>query len=102
MIRESLRTVELTDPKVPVWSNALAAPMEEATEISRALVRQLVEPVRWSDSIRKMIQQGVVGAVEMGPGKVLSGIVRRIDRRLPVWLVETPRDMDRALERIGA
>ncbi|MDQ6957969.1 MAG: ACP S-malonyltransferase [Mariprofundaceae bacterium] len=95
-----LKGVEIKTPKIPVWSNALASPLERPGEIEAALVQQLVLPVRWTEIICRMAHIGVCHGVEMGPGKVLSGIVRRIDRHFAVCPVETPDNLACALEQM--
>jgi len=93
-----------TDLKAPdrkVWSNALAAPVQGVQEIRDALVRQLVVPVCWSRIVQQMHAMGVACGVEMGPGKVLSGLARRIERCLAVGRTETPDDLDVSLEQAG-
>jgi len=62
------------------------------------LVEQLVSPVRWTETIQKMSAEGITSAVEMGPGKVLSGLVRRVDKELAVASVFTPDLMDKAVQ----
>ncbi|MDQ6960330.1 MAG: ACP S-malonyltransferase, partial [Mariprofundaceae bacterium] len=100
-IKERLKDVEIRTPKIPVWGNALAAPLENAAEIESALVKQLVSPVRWAEIIRSMIHMGVCHGVEMGPGKVLSGIVRRVERYFAVCPVDTPDHLTSALEQMA-
>jgi len=100
-IEERLNGVEIRAPKIPVWSNALAAPLANTAEIKTALVKQLVSPVRWMELIRCMSHLGVHRGVEMGPGKVLSGIVRRIDRCFPVHSVDTPDSFADTMERMA-
>jgi len=100
-MRKRLKDVKIQIPKIPVWSNALASPLEEPAEIEKALVQQLVSPVRWTEIIRRMARMGVCRGVEMGPGKVLSGIVRRIDRRFTGCPVDTPDNLAGALEQLA-
>ncbi len=97
-INERLRDVNISVPGIPVWSNALAAPLENPTEIKAALVRQLVSPVRWTEIIRRMIRMGICHGVEIGPGRVLSGIVRRIDRHFTVYAVDMPDHLASAIK----
>jgi len=99
-IRDRLRNVKIMVPKISVWSNALAAPLEKPGEIETALVRQLVSPVRWTEMIRCMSHMGVCHGVEMGPGRVLSGIVRRIDRCFTVFSTDTPENLVSAMEQV--
>jgi [acyl-carrier-protein] S-malonyltransferase len=68
----------LRDPLVPVLANGTASPLRTAAEVSEELVYQLTHPVRWQASVELMANAGVRGFVEVGPGRVLSGLVRRI------------------------
>jgi [acyl-carrier-protein] S-malonyltransferase len=61
-------------------ANATASPLTDPDEIREALGRQLTSPIHWTDSIRWMIGQGVETLIEVGPGEVLTGLVKRIDR----------------------
>jgi [acyl-carrier-protein] S-malonyltransferase len=79
-LEEAISGVEISVPLVPVYANATAAPVIEPDEIRRSLVRQLLSPVRWEETIRAMLDSDVCRFVEVGPGKVLSGLVRSIDR----------------------
>jgi len=75
-----LKKLTFSTPGVPVVSNVYARPVEEAETAREALVRQVTASVRWSDSMQWLIQHGVQTFVEVGPGKVLCGIMRQIDR----------------------
>ena len=103
----ALAKIEITAPKVPVVENMTAAPVEDPAEISRLLVEQVTGCVRWRETIGYMIAQGVVDFVEIGAGKVLSGMIKRIDRKggggappqgRAVGLVE---DIDKFLEDVS-
>jgi [acyl-carrier-protein] S-malonyltransferase len=72
-----LEAVPIRDPEVPVVSNVTAEPVNRAREIRRLLVEQVTQPVRWAQSVRRMAQEGVDTFLEIGPGKVLSGLIRR-------------------------
>ncbi len=100
-IKARLKSVDISAPKIPVWSNARATPVETAAEIKAALVEQLVSPVRWTEIIRCMSQLGIYRGVEMGPGKVLSGIVRRIDRCFTVCPADTPDSFTNAMKQMA-
>lgn len=76
-----LATVSLSTPRLPVISNVDAQSHSDPEEIRRLLVRQVVEPVRWEDSIRQLLANGVTEFYEIGPGKVLKGLMKRIDRK---------------------
>ncbi|MCH8994251.1 MAG: ACP S-malonyltransferase [Chloroflexi bacterium] len=72
------------DPQVPVIANTTAEPLTSASAIREELVQQLTRPVQWQRSVEYLRAQGVGGVIEFGPGRVLSGLVRRIDRSLTV------------------
>lgn len=75
-----LGTTPLREPTIPPVANATASPLTEPDAIRDALGRQLISPVRWTESVEWMIGQGVEQFIEVGPKDVLSGLVRRIDR----------------------
>jgi len=77
--RHTLERVPLRRPRVPFIANATADVLEEPESIREALVRQLTSPVRWQGSVRQMIRRGAARFVEVGPGDVLTGLLRRID-----------------------
>jgi [acyl-carrier-protein] S-malonyltransferase len=80
--RRALDATPFQMPTVPLVANATAGPLTTLDDIREALGRQLTSPVRWSESVRWMIDQGVDRFIEVGPGKVLTGLLRRIDRRV--------------------
>ena len=71
-------------PRCPVYQNVDAKPHTDPTEIKANLVAQLTAPVRWTQSVRNMIADGATEFVELGPGKVLQGLVSKIDRSVAV------------------
>jgi [acyl-carrier-protein] S-malonyltransferase len=77
--RHVLEKVPLRRPRIPFIANATADELTEPESIREALVRQLTSPVRWRGSVREMIRRGVARFVEVGPGDVLTGLLRRID-----------------------
>jgi [acyl-carrier-protein] S-malonyltransferase len=80
-LKKALAGVKLKPPRFPVISNVDAHPHEDPEEIRDLLVRQVVSPVRWEDSIRKMLSHGHGPFWEIGPGRVLRGLLKRIDRK---------------------
>lgn len=80
-LAEALASVTIQKPRIPVVSNVDAAVHWEPEEIRQLLVRQVVNPVRWEDSIRWLLANGVTEFTEIGPGKVLAGLLKRIDRK---------------------
>lgn len=97
-----LQEIVINNPDRPVWSNAAAATVSTADEIRDALVKQLVSPVRWTESVEKMAAQGITAGVEMGPGKVLAGLVKRISRDMDVHATFTSELMDKSIESVGS
>ena len=82
-LRAALADVPLSKPRIPVVSNADARPHDDPDEIRDLLVRQVVSPVRWEESMRLLLGEGVDQFYEVGPGRVLRGLLKRIDRRVP-------------------
>ena len=80
-LADALASVALRKPRIPVVSNVDAAVHWEPEEIRQLLVQQVVNPVRWEDSIRWLLTQEVTEFTEVGPGKVLAGLLKRIDRK---------------------
>ncbi len=77
----ALAAVPIQAPGVPVWSNVDAKPHTEPAEIRALLVRQVVSPVRWEDTIRGLLAEGVDRFYEIGPGRVLAGLLKRVNRK---------------------
>jgi len=84
----ALSSVTMRRPSISVVSNVDAQPHDDPEEIRRLLIKQVVEPVRWEDSIRYLTAQGVDQFYEVGPGRVLRGLLRRIDRKLSCQSVD--------------
>ena len=82
-LAEALAGVPLRPPRVPVYSNVDAAPHDDPEDIRRTLVAQVVGGVRWEESIRRMMADGFDTFYEIGPGRVLTGLLKRIDRKTP-------------------
>jgi [acyl-carrier-protein] S-malonyltransferase len=76
----ALAKVRFSPPKIPVVSNVDARPHEDPDELRQLLTRQVVEPVLWEDSMRYLLDNGFNRFYEIGPGRVLRGLLRRIDR----------------------
>ena len=82
-LRVALDEIAIRDTRIPVYSNVDAAPHRSAEEIRGLLSRQVIEPVRWEDGIRRMLADGIRGFLELGTGRVLRGTLKRIDRKSP-------------------
>lgn len=82
-LREALAEMPITQTRIPVYSNVDAAPHQSANEIRDLLSKQVVSPVLWEDTIRRMLADGMEGFVETGTGRVLRGTIKRIARKTP-------------------
>jgi len=97
-----LAALSTQDPSLPVYVNVDAVPVTDADAARDALVRQVSRPVRWEQSVRRMVEDGVTLFVEIGAGKVLSGLIRRIDKDAERVNVQGPDDVAPAREKIAA
>jgi [acyl-carrier-protein] S-malonyltransferase len=93
-----LQKLEFAAPKIPVVCNIYAKPVEDAESSREALVRQVTGSVNWSDSMQLLISRGVQTFVEVGPGKVLCGLMRQIDRSKKCLNVEDKASQEKTLE----
>ena len=73
---------KFNDPQVSIISNVTAEPQNKSEDIKKLLIQQIEKPVRWRESVNTMINNGVNKFIEVGPGKVLSGLIKRIDRKV--------------------
>ncbi len=83
-LAEAIAATEFGTPVCPVYQNVTARPSTDTVEIKENLIRQLTAPVRWTQSVQNMIADGASHFVESGPGKVLQGLVRKINRQVEV------------------
>jgi [acyl-carrier-protein] S-malonyltransferase len=93
-MKDALADVEIERPCVPVIANVLAAPVSEPEGVRTLLVEQVTGAVRWRESVASMSSLGIDQVVEIGAGKVLSGLVRRIDRSLACANLQEPADIE--------
>lgn len=91
---EKLEAISIKDANIPVYANVTASPVTDHEKIKELLIKQLYSPVLFEDSIRNMISQGVDAFVEVGNGKVLSGLVKKIDRKVPTFAIQDPDSME--------
>lgn len=89
-----LDKVNVQDAAIPVYANVSARPITKKEEIKNLLIQQLYSPVRFEESVRQMIDKGVDAFVEVGSGKVLSGLLRKIDRKATVFAVHDIASME--------
>ena len=78
----ALARTELKPPRVPVWSNVDARPHRDPDEVRGLLVRQVLEPVLWEKTMRNLLADGVTRFYEIGPGRVLAGLLKRVERKV--------------------
>jgi len=100
-LRPVLEAVDFRDPAFPVFTNVDAAPVREGAAARDALVRQVVSPVRWHDSVEAMLEDGLETFVEVGPGKVLAGLVRGIRRSARVLPAGTPEQIEKVVAELA-
>ncbi len=89
-LRDSLEQIPVAPPGIPVLHNIDVAAHDQAKAIREALIAQMYSPVRWSSTIRKMVDDGIEKVAECGPGRVLSGLGRRISRETEWLALEDP------------
>lgn len=96
-MRDALADVAKSNPVVPVIANVRAAPVSDAEEIAGLLVEQVTGQVRWRETVEWFAENGVSTVYEVGAGKVLTGLARRIDKTITGVAVNSPADIDAAL-----
>jgi [acyl-carrier-protein] S-malonyltransferase len=97
-LKGELERTDFGQPKFPIISNVTAEPVTDSATARQTLVSQLTAPVRWKDSIRYMADHQTGEFIEMGPGRVLTGLLRRIDARLEARSIGSPSDIEAARE----
>ncbi|MBX3399730.1 MAG: ACP S-malonyltransferase [Gemmataceae bacterium] len=80
-LAEALAGIDVKAPRVPVWSNVDAKPHSDPAEIRGLLVKQVLSPVRWEETLRGLLADGVDKFYEIGPGRVLAGLLKRVNRK---------------------
>lgn len=97
-LARTLDDIEFSLPKIPVFQNVEAKISSDLTSLRRALAAQLHQPVRWTGCVQALAAAGAERVAECGPGKVLSGLVKRIDRSLDARALGSPEDLAAALD----
>lgn len=100
-MEEALGNATIKQPEVPVVANVTAQPVSDPATITRLLVQQVTATVRWRESILTMKSLGVAKMYELGAGKVLAGLVKRIDKEIEASSVGTPADVEAALKALS-
>jgi [acyl-carrier-protein] S-malonyltransferase len=101
-LAELLRAIDFAAPRIPVAVNVDAKLVTEPAELREALIRQVTGAVRWVESVRLLIGQAPTAFVEAGPGKVLSGLMRQIDRSQTCVNVEDEASLTKVLQTVTA
>ena len=92
-MRPKILETKFKDPKVSIISNVLASPQNKSDNIKNLLIEQIEKPVRWRESVNNMIESGVEHFIEIGPGKILSGLIKRINRNVKVNQVNNLKEV---------
>lgn len=100
-LKEEIQSVKVSNPVIPVISNTTAQPFEDAESIQGLMVKQVMSPVYWEDSVQKMIEMGVDTFVEIGPGKTLSSFIKKIDKTVQIVNVENIKSLEKALKKLA-
>ncbi|MGB7482145.1 MAG: ACP S-malonyltransferase, partial [Castellaniella sp.] len=101
VLAQALAGVALAAPAIPLINNVDVARPADPDAIRDALVRQAWHPVRWVETIQAMKRDGVTHIVECGPGKVLAGLVKRIDREIDTFNITDPASLRQTLDALG-
>ncbi|HUK83144.1 MAG TPA: ACP S-malonyltransferase [Verrucomicrobiae bacterium] len=99
-VAAALASLPMREPKVPVVSNVTARPANSVVEIKELLVRQVTSPVRWSESMQWLVAQGFTRFIELGPGNVLSGLMKRINKDVEMLAVSDCAGLEASLTRL--
>jgi [acyl-carrier-protein] S-malonyltransferase len=99
-MEEALAKVQMRPPKVPVISNVSVNPESDTTRIRALLVEQVTGRVRWRETIAGLRERGITSVVEVGAGKVLTTMAKRIDKDLPATAIETPQEIEAFLKSL--
>ena len=91
---QKLNSTNISDSSIPVYANVTAKPTTDQNEISNLLFEQLSAPVRWEETIKNMIEDGATKFYEVGPGKVLQGLIKRINKNVEIFGIEKLEDIE--------
>ncbi|NNC62295.1 MAG: ACP S-malonyltransferase [Eudoraea sp.] len=89
-LAEAIENTSFSEPSCPIYQNVTAKAVSSASDIQKNLIAQLTAPVRWTQSVQQMISDGATGFIEVGPGKVLQGLVKKIDPNAVASSAELP------------
>lgn len=100
-LNAELKNIKINDFKVPVVTNLTAEVVEGKEQVIDILTKQVMNPVKWEQSVRKMIELGVDTFVELGPGKTLASFVKKVSKEVAVYNVEDIKTLDKLCEGLG-
>lgn len=95
-----LENVEMGEFKIPVWSNVLGCEYPSSDDVKDLLIKQVYSPVKWQNCISDMIDKGADTFVELGPGRVLSSFVKKIDRKKTIVNIEDIKSLEKAMVKL--
>jgi [acyl-carrier-protein] S-malonyltransferase len=98
---EAIAALTISAPQIPVIHNVHAQTESDAVKIAALLVEQISNPVQWVSCVKTMADKGVAYAVECGPGNVLSGLMRRIDKNIGANTIDSPAGFEKARAAIA-
>ena len=93
-LADKLDSIEISDINIPIYSNVNAKPTRKGSDIKKSLINQLENPVLWFDSINNMVNDGFSKFTEIGPGKVLCGLNKKINKDLFTNNIESYRELE--------
>jgi [acyl-carrier-protein] S-malonyltransferase len=99
-LRAVLDEIDMRDAKIPVVANVTAEPMSSASTIKEMLIEQLYSPVLWEDSVQKMIDLGVDTFIEIGPGKVLSSLIKKVNRNVKTYSISDEESCQAVIDEL--
>lgn len=99
-LAETLSSIKIKQAITPVISNVTAQPVTQPEEIKDKLIEQLISPVRWEESVRTLLELGVDTFIEIGPGKVLSGLIKKIDRSVSIYSVNDKASLENTVHAL--
>ena len=97
-----LEALSTSNPRIPVVANVDAEPKRDARAAIDALIRQVSSPVRWEQVVKRLVAEGATTFIELGPGTVLAGLIKKIDRSVQVMSIEDEHGLDAALAQLSA
>jgi [acyl-carrier-protein] S-malonyltransferase len=100
LLAKDFESLPFQDPSLCIINNADAKVLTSGSEVKTSLIRQLSLSLLWEDSIQKMIEMGADCFIEVGPGKVLSGLIRKIDRNKKIFHVDDNKSLSTTIETL--